>query len=117
MSSINIKTELKKWARHFTGRIGTEYPCNCAGIKGAARVSAYGLMSINVDRAEAIERIVMRLFKINERQYDILLSTYTRKMSLKEILDEMNMGKSQYYTELSNAEHFVLGALDNSFYA
>lgn len=117
MTEINIKSELINWGRCFSGKIGTEYPCRSSVVLGAKRISPYGITAINVDRAEKVEKIVLKLRKQNERQYEILLMTYTRKMDFKKKLDEVGLGKSQYRAEQSNAEHFVLGALTHSFYA
>lgn len=118
MKSIKeVQRALKGWGRMNSTRIGTEYPCRSVGICGAENVSKYSIFQIDETTYNAVEKAVLKLRKFNERQYEILLGTYAKKMPLKTLLQEVQISSKQYYIEKANAEYFVFGSITGAFFA
>lgn len=112
-----VQRALKGWGRMNSTRIGTEYPCRSVGICGAENVSKYSIFQIDDETYNAVEKAVLKLLKINEKQYEILLGTYCKKIELEELLDHLQIGKTTYYKEKDKAEYFVFGSITGVFFA
>lgn len=104
---MNYKQKFKQFGYWGNSRIGTEFPCVAAGVKGAEVVRPY-LDPLTDEEGELIDNGLCLLRNLNPNAFEAFVLHYVKRVEPKVFFAQL---KRSGYQRLNEAEAFLIGYL------